>query len=187
MTVLQFLLLEITILLVLRIYKIEAKGCIFFIVGYSIWFVFAFLFCLEIIPYHPDYARFNGPFEAITDYLLLFVTWALGFVIIPAISKLINSETKQFNSNQLKRTFLLSAGLFLIVGLWGWLGIFSTPTIKNRIFVKSNPTFKFSFETTFDRPVTCRESQKLKEIKSETNLIEELKFMEYVANKDNWK
>ena len=187
MTVIQFILLEITALIGLRMINVEAKGCLFFLVGYPIWFVLAFLFCLEIIPYHPDFPRFNGPFEAITDYLLLFFVWGLGFIVIPTISMLTNFVTKQFNSDQLKRTFLLSAGLLLIVGLWGWLGVFSTPTIKNRIFIKSNPTFKFSFETTFDRPVTWRESEKLKEIKSETKLKEELKFMEYVANKDNWK
>jgi hypothetical protein len=100
---------------------------------------------------------------------------------------LTNFATKHLNSNQLKWKFLLFASLLLIVGLWGWLGVFSTPTIKNRIFIKSNATFKFSFETTFDRPVTWRESEKLKEIKNETELKEELKFMEYVANKDNWK
>lgn len=187
MTILQFIVLEITALIGLRMINVEAKGCLFFLVGYPIWFVLAFLFCLEIIPYHPDFPRFNGPFEAITDYLLLFFVWGLGIIIIPTISMLTNFMTKQFNSDQLKRTFLLSAGLLVIVGLWGWLGVFSTPTIKNRIFIKSNPTFKFSFVTTFDKPVTWRESEKLKEIKSETKLKEELKFMEYVANKDNWK
>ena len=187
MTVIQFILLEITALIGLRMINVEAKGCLFFLVGYPIWFVLAFLFCLEIIPYHPDYPRFNGPFDTFTDYLLLFFMWGLGFIIIPTISMLTNFMTKEFNSDQLKRTFLLSAGLLVIVGLWGWLGVFSTPTIKNRIFLKSNPTFKFSFETTFDKPVTWRESEKLKEIKSETKLKEELKFMEYVANKDKWK
>ena len=187
MTVIQFILLEITALIGLRMINVEAKGCLFFLVGYPIWFVLAFLFCLEIIPYHPDYPRFIGPFDTFTDYLLLFFMWGLGFIIIPTISMLTNFMTKEFNSDQLKRTFLLSAGLLVIVGLWGWLGVFSTPTIKNRIFLKSNPTFKFSFETTFDKPVTWRESEKLKEIKSETKLKEELKFMEYVANKDKWK
>jgi hypothetical protein len=113
--------------------------------------------------------------------------WGLGFVIIPTISMLTNLTTKRLNFVQVKRTFLLSTGIFIFVCLWGWLGVFSTPTIKNRIFLKSNPTFKFFFVTTFNKPITWRESEKLKEIKSETQLKEELKFMEYVANKDKWK
>jgi hypothetical protein len=187
MTVLQFIVLEITILLVLRMYNVGAKGCLFFLVCYLVWFVLAFLFCLEIIPYHPDYPRFNGPFEAITDYFLLFFMWVLGFVIIPTISMLTNLATKQFNSEQVKRTLILSVGILFSLGLWGWFGVFSTPTIKNRFFLKSYPTFKFSFVTTFDKPITSRESEKLKEIQSETQLREELKFMEYVANKEKWK
>jgi hypothetical protein len=186
MTLLQFILLELIFLFRLRFLNRQFNPFLLLFFLYPIWIAASFLFCLEIIPYDPEFPRFNGLFDSFSDYLCLLFFLGVGLYVIPITAYLTEKIATNTSVRQIKRGLIVLIITLSLFCFWGWLGVFNTPNLSTQFFIKSNPTFKFTFRTQFDKPVTWKEKEKLESVQKD-KLNEELKFMQYVSNKGNWK
>jgi len=142
------------------------------------------MYCLEVIPYHPNYPRFNGIFEGFSDYLMLFSIWICGFLLIPLITLTTFWAIGNLSNKQIGRVTIGFIILLIFIATWGWLGVYSTPDESKKLFIKYNPTIKLVFKTTFHEHINYSNKEKLESITDEDILNEELKFIEYVSNRE---
>ncbi len=186
MTILQFIVFELLLLFGVRIIGKRLNPIILLLILYPFWFYASALFCLEMIPYNPEFPRFNGFIETFSDYFLFLVLLLIGLFLILGIALIIELQTNKFSVFQFKIYFKGLTTVFAVVLFWGWIGIFQTPKISNKFFLKPYPTFKFKFKTEFEEPFSWEEKEKLNGLDGK-RLEEELKFMQYVSNHKSFK
>lgn len=111
MTILLFVLFEVSVLLALKYYKIRSAGCLYLVICYPIWILCSFLI-------YKDLLKFGEPFGIFMFlFTIIIIICLLGFAFIPFISFLTFLSTDHLKQKQIYLFLISSTSLLVLLSL----------------------------------------------------------------------